>query len=154
MSFSFKLQNVLDLRLRELDSAQKKWALAKKRLLEMNDELEIERNGYFKDRDDINQNKRDSVLYTLELLEVSLNQRKENMLFLLDKIQSQKTLIQKLEFTSIKLQQAIKTLEILRDKQKISFEMELSKKEKKEMDAFGTRAYVSKSNLWESEDLD
>jgi flagellar biosynthesis chaperone FliJ len=76
------------------------------------------------------------------------------MLFLLDKIQSQKTLIQKLEFTSIKLQQEIKTLEILRDKQKISFEMELSKKEKKEMDAFGTRAYVSKSNLWESEDLD
>ena len=86
MSFRFSLQKILDLRLKEVNEAQKEVILTENRILQLRRLLEQERLQYFSDRDELNVVVKKVEFTEIKIYEKSLSIRQNKMMELLRNI--------------------------------------------------------------------
>ena len=134
MAFKFHLQHLLELRNREADDLEILLESHKEKLKILKNILELEKNAYFAERDELNQNMLKGILSKIPIYESSLELRKQRMLSTLE---GMRNVEDDITHTSISLKQAkrnAKILDRLKDQKEEEFNLTLRRKDQKSLD--------------------
>ncbi|MGY3804166.1 flagellar export protein FliJ [Pigmentibacter ruber] len=142
MNFKFSLQRVLNLREQETQDAELKVEKTKIIINDLRKMVHQERDQYFDEREELNQNLKLGNLSTVKLYEHSLLLRQERIIELLDNIRNYQADLEVFQQILIQSKRNQKILENLRDLKKKEFIERETAKEQKLIDEIGNQKYI------------
>jgi len=147
MAFQFNLNSVLELRKTESDQLTSLLETHKKKLDDLKTMLENEKECYFNERDQINEDLLLNRLDRIAMFENSLELRKSWMLRLLESIRSVEDDVQHYSIALKQSKRNVKILEKLRDKQYEDFMNEENKREQRILDEHANTQFIHRHNF-------
>lgn len=142
MNFKFSLQRVLNLREQETQDAELKVEKTKIIINDLRKMVHQERDLYFDEREELNQNLKLGNLSKVKLYEHSLLLRQERIIELLDNIRNYQADLEVFQQILIQSKRNQKILENLRDLKKKEFIERETAKEQKLIDEIGNQKYI------------
>lgn len=134
MSFRFALQNVLDIKLEELEALQNAERRVRADMQILEDKIEILRDGYFTDRENLNLKLRSSEFNDVKIFELSLEDKKRKIMDLLRGLNELRQALEALNKKTLELKKMTSGLEKLKERKKIAYEKKLESKLQLEID--------------------
>ncbi|WGL59455.1 flagellar export protein FliJ [Pigmentibacter sp. JX0631] len=142
MNFKFSLQRILNLREQETQEAELKLEKTRNIIADLRKMVHQERDMYFDERDELNQNLKTGNLSSVKIYERSLLLRQERIIELLDNIRTYQADLEVLQQILIQSKRNQKILENLRDLKKKEFFDRETAKEQRMIDEIGSQKYI------------
>lgn len=142
MRFRFSLQRILNLREQETQDAEIRVEYAKRVISELKNMIEVERDLYFSDRDELNKYVKETQMHKVTLFERSLALRQERIIELLDNLRSCQSDLEVYQQALIQSRRNQKILENLKDIKSKEFLLKENYKEQTILDEVGNQKFL------------